>query len=594
MTISKVNDRSLNGTNENILATSQESTAIQTGSHDYWDYYTDATIPWYERAIVGATLPLLPFVLLSSCEKSTVIERKADECPDDDGDGFGAVSCGQNDCDDTTTAVHPGADEVPYDGIDQDCSGVDLTDVDGDGFDATEAGGNDCNDTDPTIYPGATEIPYDGLDQDCSGADLTDVDGDGYNATETGGGDDCNDTNASINPGAEEICNGIDDNCDGQIDNDAIDQTTFYQDADGDNYGNPDVSQEACFTPPLGYVSNNADCDDTNANISPAGYEVYENGIDENCDGWDMITAYCDPSYSTIQEAVDYAALLGGGLTVYVCAGSYSECNINIPCDNIELIGETSAILQGPCGSYQDPFMTVGTCADDSSVNINNIEFQGDGNNMGIQIYNTANVSISDCTFEYNRPGILIDEATSVSVNDSSFVDNMEPFAGWGGAISAGTTTYPISLGNLDIDSNGNGLFFTETRFSLSNSSLIGNYALGGGALTMFDSQGDVTNTTFESNSASGHGGAIFLAANTGTLTPTLSVDSCTITGNTSSDTGGGIYVSTDGVLTSVNTDWTGNSPDAVAIYGGSTYGSGDLALIGSTFTCSESTGTCE
>ncbi len=67
----------------------------------------------------------------------------------------------------------PHADEVPYNGVDDDCDPkTSDTDVDGDGHEAEEVGGDDCDDTDPDSLPGGTEVADDGVDQDCSGSDL--------------------------------------------------------------------------------------------------------------------------------------------------------------------------------------------------------------------------------------------------------------------------------------------------------------------------------------------------------------------------------------------------------------------------------------
>ncbi|TLD40039.1 MAG: putative lipoprotein [Candidatus Jettenia ecosi] len=103
-----------------------------------------------------------------------------------------------------------------------------------------------------------------------------DFDNDGF----TGAEGDCDDNNSSVNPKAQEICDDVDNNCDGQIDEEL--KTTFYGDADGDGYGNPQVTTKAC-SQPSGYVANNTDCDDTNAAVNPGATEIKKNGIDDDC-----------------------------------------------------------------------------------------------------------------------------------------------------------------------------------------------------------------------------------------------------------------------------------------------------------------------
>src|SRR3989344_4958983 len=92
---------------------------------------------------------------------------------------------------------------------------------------------------------------------------------------------DFNDNNASINPDAVEICDSIDNNCNGQIDEGV--KNTYYLDYDGDGYGNPSNSTQACSLPP-GYVTNNLDCDDNNNLIHPTAIEICDS-IDNNCNG---------------------------------------------------------------------------------------------------------------------------------------------------------------------------------------------------------------------------------------------------------------------------------------------------------------------
>ncbi|MDO9376040.1 MAG: MopE-related protein [Ferruginibacter sp.] len=83
-----------------------------------------------------------------------------------------------------------------------------------------------------------------------------------------------------IHPGELELCNGIDDDCDGQVDEGL--SLTYYKDVDNDGYGDDANPIEAC-TRPDGYVDNDKDCNDANASIHPGGKEIC-NGIDDNCD----------------------------------------------------------------------------------------------------------------------------------------------------------------------------------------------------------------------------------------------------------------------------------------------------------------------
>mgnify|MGYP006289018541 CR=1 FL=1 len=152
---------------------------------------------------------------------------------------------------------------------------------------------------------GGTEI-CDGKDNDCDGeideeaSDATmyfeDSDGDGFgdsSSSETAcekpdgyveDDSDCDDSAPMVNPEADEVCDMTDNDCDGETDeSDATDAKTFYEDSDGDTYGNADASETACEAP-AGYVEDDTDCDDTNPSVNPDATETC-NGVDTNCDG---------------------------------------------------------------------------------------------------------------------------------------------------------------------------------------------------------------------------------------------------------------------------------------------------------------------
>ncbi len=186
--------------------------------------------------------------------------------------------------------------------------------------DTTDNGdGMDNESDDPTRESNGTGggSDDDNDDGDSTSSDTSiwclDGDGDGYGdasealvATETASGyvadcRDCNDDSSSVHPGASDTtADGVDQDCNGT---DATSSTvyTWYDDDDGDSYGDAsDKTTNSSSTAPSGYVSNSADCDDTNASINPGKSEVAGNGLNDDCN-----SATSDASASTWYKDAD-------------------------------------------------------------------------------------------------------------------------------------------------------------------------------------------------------------------------------------------------------------------------------------------------
>lgn len=237
---------------------------------------------------------------------------------DDDGDGFTEVG---GDCNDESNQVYPGARET-VNSRDDDCNGcVDDLDDDGDGVTECEIGIDtngdeivddiryDCNDANNQINPNANEIPYDGIDQNCDAADLCDVDQDGYGAVGSVAPSlcevqpervtDCDDVNPNVNPATAEVpADLIDNDCDGIVDIPDQDDDGWTVD-DGDCM---DISAEN-----LEGVENAAEIEALAAAVHPEAAEVCGDLIDNDCNGF----ADDDPS---CWNAAGTATVRGGGM----------------------------------------------------------------------------------------------------------------------------------------------------------------------------------------------------------------------------------------------------------------------------------------
>ena len=155
------------------------------GSKPYKGLFKESYFAWgFYSATLGASSDITYGVI--SATKLT--------CVDADGDTYGVNCAAGTDCDDTNSAVHPGATEICGNNIDDNCDGQ------------TDEGCTASTTTSVAVSTTTTSVLA-----------CIDADGDTYGVN-CAAGPDCDDTNSAVHPGATEICNGIDDNCDGSTD----------------------------------------------------------------------------------------------------------------------------------------------------------------------------------------------------------------------------------------------------------------------------------------------------------------------------------------------------------------------------------------
>ena len=299
-----------------------------------------------------------------------------DDCLDMDKDGFGEGSgCLGTDCDDNDPNRNPGASERPDDGIDQDCNGSDLVladncrDLDQDGY--GEGAGcidEDCDDGNPRINRGRTEICGNGVDDDCLGGDRTcvricegpcvDMDGDGFGMGACPRGClDCDDNNPDINPNATETCNGIDDNCNDEIDECSVRNQVCSEEGGGECVGQagaPCRMDNECIT---------GNCNDEARSCRIDNGEICEESGECNPTAECVVIDSCEP------EKRCYQAKAAACESDCDCTGSWVCHEANQRC--VECLNDEQCMGNSPrdtCmdGGYCGEFASVGGAGNDA------------------------------------------------------------------------------------------------------------------------------------------------------------------------------------------------------------------------------------
>ncbi|MEZ4318551.1 MAG: putative metal-binding motif-containing protein [Myxococcota bacterium] len=512
---------------------------------------------------------------------------------DSDEDSFGdvnsapqvAASCtelgfsqSQDDCNDAEATINPGALDTVADGIDQDCDGFDACyqDADGDGvgsmtivpgsafcvdpFESNRS--DDCDDADGERAPDRTEIVSSGIDEDCDGMEscYEDMDGDGYgssmileNATEQvscidGGvspsSDDCDDNSVSIKPGAPEgVADGIDQDCDGV--------ESCYEDVDLDGFGSAvfvPSTDWTCTVP--GVSAQTGDCADDEPTVAPGHTEDCD-GIANDCDAPDWPTvpdAELDLDGDTFVACAPWSgspSLLGGDcddddgarypFAIELCDGIDNDCAGGVDDDAVPLLalGPASPIAtEDPSAAFVAGVDTVNVCGTAGSSDDAYVVV-GDIDLVGLGTLPTLQGS-----YEFSG---------THQIDDLRFLGGIGSTAGLmtvGGAITvdSGSTVglndvVVACTGNFTIEAGGG--IYTEGDLTGSNLTVTGCSSSGsGGGIYAGGGSLTLTGTSLVSlNDAVGNGGGVFAAFG---ATADLSAE---IDGNTANGNGGGLYL---------------------------------------------------
>ena len=427
-------------------------------------------------------------------------------------------------------------------GTDVRDTGPFLTDADGDGY----LSDDDCDDGNAEVNPGADEV-CDGLDNDCNGlVDLDDpyvdrstqgefygdADGDGYGTRDSIAiactapdgyapyDNDCDEDNPDVNPGADEVCDDLDNDCNGLVDDSATEGEWYYPDEDDDGIG---VEGEKVLSCSGAVITG--DCDDTDP-TEPQVVDASSTGLTAGSLAFPWVN---------IQDGIDNA-----DSCVIVFAGTYYE--------TIDFTGKSISVtgVEGPGVTTIDA-TGLGAAAvsfsggETSDASLSGFTIQGgDGNLTESERSYTcgSRVTCYEYTTTYCGGGVYV-SAASPTLSSLIIQDNS---LGLASTTTSGTTTWYVS-------SFGGGLCVTNGSVVLTDSTIQRNYADVGGGLYLDESaQLQLERSWLVANTATDGAG---LGVDSGSLT----VSNVASAWNLASGEGGGVYMD-GGTLSAVNVTW--------------------------------------
>ncbi len=335
-----------------------------------------------------------------------------------------------------------------------------------------------------------------------------DADGDGVAADL-----DCDDENPLVFPGQVEHCDGVDEDCDGMIDDDAVDSVAYFPDEDSDGFGGDAGAVASCTTVP-DWLTTGGDCDDADPFVHPDMPEVPCNGIPESCSGDGGVRVPED--VASLQLAVD-AAPEGG----FVCVGpgTWDGAFIARSVQLVAVDGPDVTFLDGGGrANVLDVDGASGTTIDGFSIRNGDATVGG-----GVRIRNATDVTVRSCRFDDNVArahggAVSIESSSNVLVTTSFFDDNAAD--GAGGAVYVDQST-DVRISecqfnrNLSQDDGGSVALSASQDIRIAGGAMARGAAQHGGCLASQDVSGlTVEVVSFSSCSASVSGGAVWLTQN--------------------------------------------------------------------------------